>query len=882
MQLDAPATRAPRPGLRARLGSLHWQLHARLVYRAAATYVGAAAGAIQLTDSLSGALQLPGGTVRILAAFSAAGFPLAVAFAWLFEVRRDRAGRAEPIATPTATIEATPPAGYVNNLHAQPTPFVGRRTELAAVAAAIGRPGCRLLTITGPGGVGKTRLALEAAGAALAGFAHGVCVVPLAGVRSAGLIASAIASALRLPLSGSDDPRARVLDYLREKRLLLVMDNFEHLTDGAALLGQLLQAAPGVRALVTSRERLGLAGEQLLPLQGMEIGAAEGDEGDAVRLFVEGARRVLPGFEPGEAERATIRRTCALVDGLPLAIDLASPWVRLLPCGEIEAEIAASRDFLAAADPALPPRHRSLRSAFEWSWRHLGRAERKALARLSVFRGGFDRAASEAVAGAGLPMLSALADKSLVRVAAPGRYEMLELLRGYANAELRRAPAEAAEAARAHAGVYAARMREVVREHREQPGAHALRDRVGEDLDNVRLAAAFAAAEGALDDLSPLLLGAFVFWDAQGRALEGEAAFAEAVAAVETLAQGDAAADRLLGMVVIRHGIFLGQLGRTQEAMERLGAGLARARAHGDPDEAALALQSLAAQAFYSGAYDDAVRHQEEALAVWEAQGDARGTGRGLTMLGNVAHMRGDDARAEALYRRAVEILRATGDSGLLFAPLCNLGIIASFRRDYPAARTLIGEGLEEARRAENPRHVAHALQNLGAAAWQAGDYAVAEAHLREAVRICREMGFRRLLAFCLNALASVFAARGEPARASEPGLAALAIAAEIGEVPLTLEVLLGIARLRRAQSLPAEAAELAALVLAHPATDSHCRDAAGVVERELQAALPPAEFEAASARGRAAELDPLVARLLGSAVPVASASASPVGQASR
>ncbi|HEX8907053.1 MAG TPA: AAA family ATPase, partial [Longimicrobiaceae bacterium] len=301
MQLNAPAVRAPRLAtrVRARLGSLHWQLHARLVYRAAATYVVMAAGAIEFTDVLVHTLrQLPAESPRFVTLVALAGFPFAVVGAWFFEVRRDRAGRATAgtdEAKDDRPAAAAPPAGFINNLHAQPTPFVGRERELATVAEALARPGCRLVTVTGPGGVGKTRLALEAADRALPGFAHGVCVVPLAGIGAVDLIAPAVAAALRVPLSGQDDPGQRVVEYLREKRLLLVMDNFEHLTEGAPLVSQVLQSAPGVRVLATSRERLGVPGEHLVALHGMETADGAGD-GDALRLFVEGARRVKPGF----------------------------------------------------------------------------------------------------------------------------------------------------------------------------------------------------------------------------------------------------------------------------------------------------------------------------------------------------------------------------------------------------------------------------------------------------------------------------------------------------------------------------------------------------------------------------------------------------------
>jgi len=869
MQPTLSAVRAPRlQVIRGFLARLHAQLRVRSVYRTAAAYAVAAGSLIQLASSLASDLHLPRGTIGLLALASAVGLPLVLAGSWLFEVRRDRRALAAgpPDAEPEPAPPPAPPTAYIDNLLPQPTPFVGRARELAALLARLEEPGGRLVTITGAGGMGKTRLALEAAARALPGFANGVCVVPLAGVRSVELIAPAIATALRLSPAGGEDPLASVLDFLREKRLLLLFDNFEHLTGGAELLGRLLAAAPGVRALVTSRERLGLPGELLFPLDGMAV-EGEGDAaGDAVALFLEGARRVRPGFAPDADELASIVRICESVEGHPLAIELASPWVRLLPCREIEAEIAESQDFLAASHPGLPPRHRSLRAAFDWSWRHLGPDEQGAMRRLAVFRGGFTRAAAAQVARAGLPMLSALADRSLVRVADAGRYEMLDVLRACAQDELVRDAAEEAGARQRHAAFYAGLMREVSREHRERPGEHALRDGMAADLRNLRAAAEWAARSGDLAAFEALLRGLFVFYDGQGRAVEGEEGFAAAVAWLEEVrAQSrgaDADADRLLGVAMVRHGVFLAQVGRVQQAAGRLRAGLERAREHGDRDETALALQELAGQAFFAGDYDEAVRLQDEALALWRALGDSRGTGRGLTTLGNVALVRGDHPLARRLYGEAVEMLRVAGDRGRLFAPLCNLGIIASVEHDWAAARRLLGESLAVAREAGNARLVANALQNLGGAAWEAGDYAAAEAHLEEAVALCQDLGLRRLLAFCLNLLGNVFTARGELRRAGEAAAAALAIAVEIGEAPLTLLVLVGFARLRRAEGRFAEAAELAALLLAHPATDQSARTSVAALRAELAEALPAAELRAAEARGRDADLAATAARL--------------------
>lgn len=867
MPPPATAARPPRAArLLERLGALNAQLYARSVYRATATYAVACAGLIQLTDVLAHNLHLPDRTVFYMVLASVGGLPVTVAASWVFEVRRGR----RRVDVPEELAAPAPPTAYVDNLPPQPTPFVGRERELAALLARLEDPAGRLVTITGPGGAGKSRLALEAAARALPGFAHGVCVVPLADVASAELIAPAAAEALRLAPAGGADALLPVLDFLREKRLLLVLDDFGHLAAAAPVVGRVLDAAPGVQVLVTSRARLGLPGELLFTLGGMRTdddGEKAAGDAEGVRLFLDGARRVLPGFAPTAEERACIVRICRLVEGLPLAIELASPWVRMLDCAEIEAEIRASQDFLASQAAGLPQRHRSLRSAFESSWRHLDDGERGALCRLSVFRGGFSRAAAARVAGAPLPLLSALTDKSLVRSAGPGRFEMLEMLRACAADELRADPAEEAQTRRLHAEFYAALMREVVAEHRRSEGEHALRDAAAGDLRNLRAASEWAAGNDAPEPLRDLLLGAFVVYDRQGRAVEGEESFAAAVASIEEMLAAPPAdpeaVDRLLGMAMARHGVFLAQLGRAQPARERLRAALERARRHADARETALALQHLAGQASSAGEYAQAVAQAEEALGLWHALGDARRTGQGYIILGNVAYARGDFPTARHVYGEAAAMLRRAGDPGLRFAPLCNLGVIASVEHDWAAARRLLGEALAAAREARNPRLVANALQNLGAAAWEAGDYDAAEAHLGEAVAICRDMGFRRLLAFCQVALGNVFTARGELPRAGESFASALALADDIGEAPLTLEAVMSFARLRHAQGRTAEAAELVALLDAHAATDQLARTAAAALRAELASALPVDELRAAEARGAAASLDEAVARLL-------------------
>jgi predicted ATPase len=367
------------------------------------------------------------------------------------------------------------------------TPFIGRQRELAEIAALLADPACRLLTLAGPGGIGKTRLALEAANPTLnpsplhgegleKRFPHGVHFVPLQPVADAALLPIAIANAIGIQFFGADEPRVQLLDYLQNRQMLLILDNFEHLLDAVDFVVEML-AAPGVRLLVTSRAALNVQAEWRYAIGGLEIPpihpqpptaspngisfghplhgekelkplalrptevpvGRERGEGlehyDAARLFSERARRLRHDFSPDD-HRADLIRICQLTGGMPLALELAAGWLKALSCAQIADEIQRGLDFLAADARDVPERHRSMVAAFAQSWNLLTEDEQAVFRRMSVFRGGFSREAAEKVTGATLHTLASLADKSFVRVDAEGRYDVHELMRQYGEAKL--------------------------------------------------------------------------------------------------------------------------------------------------------------------------------------------------------------------------------------------------------------------------------------------------------------------------------------------------------------------------------------------------------------------------------------------------------------
>ena len=330
-----------------------------------------------------------------------------------------------------------------HNLPAQATSFVGRQEELGEIAGLLADPRCRLLVLVGPGGIGKTRLAIEAAAALLGDFADGVYFVPLQSVAAPEFIGPAVAQAIGFSFYGSDDPREQLFDYLRDRRMLLVVDNVEHLLPGGELLAELLARAPHVKLLVTSREVLGLREEWVRPVRGLAFppgeGAAPAGSYSAVQLFAERARQVNASFSL-EREAGCAAEISRLVEGMPLAIELAAAWLRALPCAEVAREIQGSLDFLTTTLRNVPERHRNVRAVFEQTWNRLPAAEQEVFRRLSVFRGGLTREAAGAVAGADLPTLQSLVDRALLSVSPAGRYEIHELLRQFAAERLAAEP----------------------------------------------------------------------------------------------------------------------------------------------------------------------------------------------------------------------------------------------------------------------------------------------------------------------------------------------------------------------------------------------------------------------------------------------------------
>ena len=709
-------------------------------------------------------------------------------------------------ATPSATTEALfqqisnadlpaadnkpPTPRPTHNLPAATTTFVGREKEVARVVEGALDPNCRLLTLLGVGGVGKTRLSLQAAHKLVGAFADGIWFVPLAGVQAATDLATAITTALGLtPPKG--DPTQFLLDYLASRELLLLLDNFEHLTAGADLVAHLLTRAHGVKALVTSRERLNLQAEMLLVIDALPT-PAESEEGavdlqvdlrsfSSIKLFAERAARSLLGFTLDEETLPAVADICRAVNGLPLGIELAATWVDQFTCAEIAASIRRNQDFLHTGQEDLPVRQRSLRAVFDHSWQLLKPAEQETLANTTVFQGAFGRNAALEVAQTTVPTLVALTHKSLLRVVSPGRYALHEVVRQFAAEQLRdRFDAVAGQWRHSQYYLHFVAGWEGKLWGQENNSAAA---QIMGEIDNVRAAWRWAAQQRQALTLRASLKALVRFYTMAGFYREAVTLLQLALDHLPLPAPvADPELAALHSRLLTEQARMFYHLSDYSASASAAQASLTLAEALADPLLQAASLRALADACYQQSERERAQALMAEALGLAQAAGALELEADCQLGYGDILMYRGEAAVAAA-HDRALALYRHLGDRCGEAWTLNSMGIAAAFQKQYAPSQGYFEQAVQIFRLLGDRPSTGRALNNLAAILVLQKEYAQSEPILLQSLTLSRQNGYRLGEVQTLTNLTEALRGQGKRAEARRVCEDALTLARSLGHV---------------------------------------------------------------------------------------------------
>lgn len=617
-----------------------------------------------------------------------------------------------------------PNAPRTHNLPVQLTPFLGRDQQVAAVKELLAHPDVRLLTLTGPGGAGKTRLSLRVAEDLVSQFSDGVWFVPLAAIADTALVVPAIARALAVREAG-ETPFEELAKYLRNKHMLLVLDNFEQVIEAAQVITHLLEAAPRLRILVTSRTVLSLSAEHdyaVPPLSLPERGPLPPVEQlvncEAIMLFTRRAQAARADFTLTDENAPAVVEICRRLDGLPLAIELAAARVRFLSPQAILARLGRRLPLLTGGARDLPARHRTLRATIDWSHTLLNRAEQALFARLSVFAGSWSLEAAEAICNPEGELdifggLSSLVDQSLVQqerdTTDDPRFVMLETIREYASERLD-ASGLAAETRTHHMEFYLALAEAADRELRG-PLQGLWLERLAQEHDNMRAALTWSLEHDSLTQAASLAAALSRFWQRRGHLCEGSRWIETIVTGGNTLPEAMRA--KLLNAA----GTLRRQQGDYGRAKPLFEESLGLSRKLGDTRGVASALHNLALVLRQQGEYAAAISPFEESLQLFEELGDKRGIAISLNNLGLVARYGGEDKRALEFFQRALTLVKALGDKRGIGISLTVLGYLYLDQGEDVRAEALLKESLALRQELNEDEGIAYCLEGLAGVA---------------------------------------------------------------------------------------------------------------------------------------------------------------------
>lgn len=759
-----------------------------------------------------------------------------------------------------------------HNIPSQVTEFVGREAELQELTKLLDEQTVRLVTILAPGGMGKTRLALELAERQMGslitdtsgrGFGDGIYFVELAPLRDMESIVTAIAEAIGYTLDDGNQ-KAQLLGFLSKKRMLLIMDNYEHLMDGASLVGEILNAAPQMQIVATSRQRLQQTGETLFHLSGMDVpewqSAEEAMNYAAVKLFMQGAKRVRPNFKLGDNNLEHVAQICRSVQGMPLAIVLSAAWLGVLSEQEVAQELQQGLDFLEAEEGGIPDRQRSIRTVFDYSWQMMSDAEQSIFKKMSIFRGGFTREAVQSITGANLRTLMSLVNKSMLRREAnSGRYGVHELLRQYAEEKLKDSAQEMAETLAKHTGYYIdvlEKQRSILNVGSQQ--IQTIRD-LNDDWDNIRAAWQRVIDTEDVDKIYRAGLAHYGFCQVQSLYLESQVALDKAIKVVRKQNIEDIKIAETLSELLVAYAWICIRLGSFPEAQSTADEGLVIYNKHGiktfTNDTAADPRSALSVLASIRGDYDEALRLSEEARVRATEQNEPFNLLFSYYTMTSAWLGKGNFEEAQKSAQEGNRIAIDIRADWIRVYLVNDLGNVARALGNIEEAKQHFQTGYYLRLAFNDPEGIAVSLSHLGDIALLQENYEEARHLYQDSLKLYADLGDRGGLATVLKGLGQTECAAHNGEKAKEYLRKSLETSKDIDFISRTLSILNAIGEyLLRTERYPL-GAKVMTITANHTASDHETKDKAQELLGQFKANMSDDEFAAAQEAGQKAVL---------------------------
>jgi predicted ATPase/DNA-binding SARP family transcriptional activator len=765
---------------------------------------------------------------------------------------------------------ATPNPRQLYNWFDPLTSFIGRDQEIKQISELLQNPEVRLITLAGPGGIGKSRLALKAVFEEAYSFRDGACYVSLTSIQLPEDFAIAIANALEIPLNGPQELGAHLKTYLRQKEMILLLDNLENGSLARDQIHDLLNTCPSLTVVVTCLESLGLQDEWLLPIQGLstpDTGSLINlEQFDAVKLFLKRVYQVRPDYVLKPSERSAVADICQSVGGMPLALELAANWTKVLSCHEIASEIKNNWKILSSEETGYPVTHRSLHNVLDRTWHLLNTPQQKALKNLSVFNGGFSHTAAAHISGTDKSMLLELVNRSLLKLSTNDRFQMHPLIQQYAYEKLRGVPDEKQFVEERHGHYYA---EFALHQAGRMKGPEQMQA-VSEfdlEIENVRKAWEWAIDALHMDSMERLRDGFGFYCRTKGRYQTGKKIYGQAVDAIRKgnprIIRGNPRYRSVLGSMLVGQGICSFHLGELLYAWQQLSEGLDLLKGDGPPREIAFALAWLGAVTIFSGDYQHAVSLTQDALLYARRSEDPWTIGMVLMCLGHATRPT-DFVKAVNYYEESSSYFQALGDHRTLATTTCLRGEIILRNGNPTAAKSLFEESLKLAIETDSNALEARGLAGLAEVAYAAGRYLEARRLLATSLEIFKKIGERRVILSCLSLMGAVMYRINKPGKAGEYYREAIMMGQEMHATPLLLGCLVFMAEpfIDEDETKRRFATELLGHVLHNPQSIQEDIFRVEQLLSRLKMDLPPLEYESFLQKGSTASVESLLVEM--------------------